>query len=518
MDTVDFSSLQNVCIYLRKSRRDLELEQQGGEDTLARHRAVLLDDARRWGLHISKIYEEIVTGDTIAERPRMKELLSDMEDGRWDAVLCMDVDRLGRGAMRDQGVLLDTFKWTSTLLLTHERIYDLRRETDEEALEYKTQGARFEYRMIKRRLARGRETSVREGKFIGHTAPYGYTRVKLKKERGWTLAPQEPQASVVRELFLRYTGGASLSALAQRLNHLAVPSPGGACWTSAAVRRILSNPEYCGLIRHGLRKTVRVLSDGVLKQSRPRAHPAQIALYPGRHAAIIPQELFDLAARRLDAHTPGPRPHGTKNPLAGLVFCGVCGRAMVRRPGGRQPELLLCAGSGCPTVASYLQEVEALLLDGLFRWLEGASFRPIPAARSGSLSSALQSQLSSARKERTAIGAQLERACELAEQGVYSPDLYRARAEALERRACAISLRIAELEEEFRMLAQQEMPRNPPQPVTLPELYLLAGSAEAKNRLLKALLQKVVYQKSRRARQKGGSDLSLTLFPRFPAH
>ena len=298
MEPVDVSLLQNVCIYLRKSRRDLELEQRGGEDTLARHRAILLADAHRWGLKISAIYEEVVTGDTIAERPRMTQLLHEIEAGRWDAVVCMDVDRLGRGGMRDQGILLDAFKWTSTLLLTHDRIYDLRRETDEEAMEYKAQGARFEYRMIKRRLARGREASVREGKFIGHTAPYGYVRVKLKKERGWTLEPQEPQAAVVRELFLRFADGESPASLAKHLNALALPSPGGTTWTPAAVRRILSNPEYCGLIRHGLRKTVKVFSGGALKQSRPRALPAQIACYPGRHPALVSKEVFDAAAQR----------------------------------------------------------------------------------------------------------------------------------------------------------------------------------------------------------------------------
>ena len=187
MESFDFSSLRRVCIYLRKSRRDLELEQSGGEDTLARHRSILLEDARRWGLTIGKIYEEVVTGDTILERPRMTELLREIGAGRWDAVLCMDIDRLGRGGMRDQGVILDTFKWSSTILLTHERVFDLRNELDEEAMEYKAQGARFEYRMIKRRLARGREASAREGKFIGRAPPYGYRRVKLKGERGWTL-------------------------------------------------------------------------------------------------------------------------------------------------------------------------------------------------------------------------------------------------------------------------------------------------------------------------------------------
>ncbi len=512
MEPVDVSLLQNVCIYLRKSRRDLELEQRGGEDTLARHRAILLADAHRWGLKISAIYEEVVTGDTIAERPRMTQLLHEIEAGRWDAVVCMDVDRLGRGGMRDQGILLDAFKWTSTLLLTHDRIYDLRRETDEEAMEYKAQGARFEYRMIKRRLARGREASVREGKFIGHTAPYGYVRAKLKKERGWTLEPQEPQAAVVRELFLRFADGESPASLAKHLSALALPSPGGTTWTPAAVRRILSNPEYCGLIRHGLRKTVKVFSGGALKQCRPRALPAQIALYPGRHPALISKEVFDAAAQRLQAQkpTPGPKPQGIANPLAGLVYCGLCGRAMIRRSyGGKRPDALLCPNSACPTVASYLHEVEALLLEGLRHWLGDLPLVPVPAEKSD----ALMRQRTALERERAAVAAQQIRACELAEQGIYSPELYRSRREVLERRAAALAARISVLEREA-----QGAPRfSPPPELPLLDVYGLADIAEEKNRLLKALLQKAVYHKTRSTRQKGGSDLTLTLYPRFPA-
>ena len=40
----------------------------------------------------------------------MLRLLKDVEDGCYDAVLCMDLDRLSRGRMRDQGVILDTFR------------------------------------------------------------------------------------------------------------------------------------------------------------------------------------------------------------------------------------------------------------------------------------------------------------------------------------------------------------------------------------------------------------------------
>lgn len=82
------------AIYLRKSRVDLEAEAAGSGDTLARHRNTLLELAAARQLSVSKIYEEVVSGDTIAARPQMQQLLSDVEAGRWEGVLVMEVERL----------------------------------------------------------------------------------------------------------------------------------------------------------------------------------------------------------------------------------------------------------------------------------------------------------------------------------------------------------------------------------------------------------------------------------------
>ena len=48
--------------------------------------------------------------ESIKNRPKMIELLNEVEKGIYDAVLVMDIDRLGRGNMQDQGLILDTLK------------------------------------------------------------------------------------------------------------------------------------------------------------------------------------------------------------------------------------------------------------------------------------------------------------------------------------------------------------------------------------------------------------------------
>ena len=53
--------MDTYCMYLRKSRKDLEAEQQGSGETLARHEKRLYEFADSINIKISKIYREIVS-------------------------------------------------------------------------------------------------------------------------------------------------------------------------------------------------------------------------------------------------------------------------------------------------------------------------------------------------------------------------------------------------------------------------------------------------------------------------
>lgn len=69
----------SYCIYLRKSRKDLEAEQHGEGETLARHEHTLLSVAKRQNLIIGAIYREVVSGETIADRPVIQQVLHEVE-------------------------------------------------------------------------------------------------------------------------------------------------------------------------------------------------------------------------------------------------------------------------------------------------------------------------------------------------------------------------------------------------------------------------------------------------------
>lgn len=86
------------AIYVRKSRKDLELEQQGEGETLSRHLKILDDLCKK--LHIvvkdEDIYKEIVSGESINIRPEMQKLLKKVETGYYRSVLVVEIERLAR--------------------------------------------------------------------------------------------------------------------------------------------------------------------------------------------------------------------------------------------------------------------------------------------------------------------------------------------------------------------------------------------------------------------------------------
>lgn len=226
--------MERACMYLRKSRADLDAEARGEGETLARHEKILWDLATKLNLYVKKddIYREIVSGESIASRPVMQLVLSEVEQGLWDGVLVVEVERLARGDTMDQGLVAQTFKYSSTKIITPMKIYNPSNEFDEEYFEFGLFMSRREYKTINRRLQQGRLSSIKEGKYVSSRPPFGYKRKKLEKEKGYTLVPIPEQATAIKMIFDYYTTGElqpdgtyerlGISLITRRLNTLKI--------------------------------------------------------------------------------------------------------------------------------------------------------------------------------------------------------------------------------------------------------------------------------------------------------
>ena len=511
------------CAYLRKSRADSENRSASDAEILARHERLLVETARRRGVASSAVYREVVSGDSISARPEMQRLLSDVMAGKWDGVFAVEVTRLARGDTIDQGVVAQVFKYSGTKIITPDRVYNPSSDSDEEYFEFGLFMSRREYKMINQRQQRGRLASVQEGKWASNKAPYGYIRVKLDRQKGWTLRPNE-HAPVVQDIFRWFTGTDAppigVSRIVRRLNESGIPSPAGGVWTNSVVRGLLSNPTYAGFVRWGNRAMKKTYRDGHLTISRPRARPGEAMLFPSLHPAIVEKGVFDLAQAQLSKNSsrPGPKQVAMKNPLSGLIICADCGRAMVRRPyqSGRQ-DTLICPYTDCHNVGSNLSDVERTLLDSMRLWL--AEFeRCSDAAPNGREElESIRRTISEHEKALETLSSQLNRAYDLVEQGVYTSDVFLARSRSIADKQEYHNEKIRSLEQELsdRELVASSRDEIAPKMRHVLDAYPLASSPEEKNALLKSVLEKVLYKKTQRDRW-GGNGMQLELFPLLP--
>lgn len=109
---VDYS--QRVCAYLRKSRKDRDTDRYGNklsdEDILARQQQLCDDLAERNGLVIAHYYRDVRSGETLADRPAASAMFAAVIKGEWDAVVTVEVERLGRGNQGDQGRIVSALR------------------------------------------------------------------------------------------------------------------------------------------------------------------------------------------------------------------------------------------------------------------------------------------------------------------------------------------------------------------------------------------------------------------------
>ena len=423
-------------MYLRKSRVDIDAEARGEPETLARHRSVLLNLAARNGHSITREYPEVVSGETIAQRPEMRRLLADIASGEVEGVYVMDVERLARGDAMDQGRIAQVFLYSNTQIITPQKTYRPDNESDAEYLEFGLFMSRREYKTINRRLSAGREQSVKEGKYICSRPAYGYRKTKLVGEKGFTLTVHPDESEVVRWVFAARINGNGLTRISNQLIDMGV-SPGaeGQRWTPTRVHRMLTNEVYIGKIRWGRVRTRRAAtSDGIKKKL---VYNSDYELHDGLHEAIIDADTFYKVQNILQSHNiPMRRGMEQSNPLSGILRCKLCGHFMRGVPaGGRQAARVKCAQYGCPTVQNYMAPVEEAMLDTLRSWLQEYILASNNDDKTDSREPAVnlnREKLSLLEKNRAELLTQKDRLCDLLERDVYDEATFKVRFAALQ--------------------------------------------------------------------------------------
>ena len=380
---IDFSQFRpdEFLVYLRKSRSDDPL--LSVEEVLAKHEAILDEWCEKnlgGKVPEENKYREVVSGETIADRPRMQEILKRMESPKIKGVIIVEVQRLSRGDLEDAGRIIKLFRFTNTLAVTPQKAYDLRDEYDRDAFERELKRGNEFLEYTKKIMSRGTLLSVSQGNYVGSRPPYGYDKIWVMegKRKCPTLAINEEEANVVRMIFDMYVNeDMGRINICHRLDELGIKPPKGKRWSPAGLKDLLENVHYLGKIKWNWRKTVTVVEDGEIKKTAPKSKIGEYLIYEGKHPAIISEELFNAALEKQGRNHRAKPKTKIRNPFASLVYCQ-CGTAMILKVfKGRniQPRLVCNDHVHCGNGSCTYTEFESHIVNILKQCIEDFEIR-----------------------------------------------------------------------------------------------------------------------------------------------
>lgn len=499
-------------IYLRKSRKDLEFDND--LDILARHEKQLLELANKMNLTIppENILREVVSGENLSERPIMRYLLDKIENGEVRNILCVEIERLSRGNSIDQGIITQSIIMNNVSVHTLQKTYDLQNEYDEEYFEFGLFMSRREYKSINRRLKVGIMQSKKEGKWVCSVTPFGYDKVKLKGEKGFMLVPNE-DAETVKLIFNLFLEGNKAPTIAKHLSKLQLKSATGKTkWNDHMVRNILDNEVYKGYIVINKRKTIKSVSNNKITLSRPVNN--NYRLVKGMHKPIISEEIFDKCKALKEKAAPKVHINKElKNPFAGLIYCGLCGKAMVRKPKYREYEsiLLHCRNPHCSNRSSSFSLVEDRILETLKDILKNQKiFLDNYEAEYIKKASNNENEIKKIDKKIKELDNQFNKTCELLEKGVYSVELFEVRSKSITEEKSALNglknRLIDESKNDDTIIIKKRIPIlekciDNYNTLTIPE----------KNELLSVLITRIEYVRTDKGRKNNNFTIDITL-------
>lgn len=496
-------------MYLRKSRADNPDESV--EEVLAKHEKLLQDYfMRELGRHIPEdcIYREIVSGgENIADREEMCKVLARIEDVSIDGVACADPQRLSRGSLTDCDLLIDTFRYSKTLVVTPVMVYDLDNKMERRFFQDELMRGRDYLEYVKEALYRGRCLSASRGCFIPSQPPYGYNKIKIGKD--WTLEPNE-NADIVRMIFNWYTKDYKTPGqIAEELNRMMIPPSKGKEWTRESTLLVLKNVHYDGKIVFGRKKQTVVFENGKKVTKQIRQQPEDMIIAEGKHHAIIDHEIFELAQERISGRgfMAPPTRRALSSPFAGLLTCPICGYAMTYHS-GRKQRSFTCKNycSKALTPRDFVPVLKTALLTEHLPALEAK------LNNGDGNSMVIQNHLiSKLEKQMADFKTQEAKQYDLLETGIYTNEVFLERNAALRAKMELCSTQLAE--------AKKNLPKAidyVEKIITLKEAIASLDddsvSMEKKNRLLKAVIKKIEYRSDKgQPYGKNEFELSITL-------
>ncbi len=334
------------AVYTRKSSEE-GLEQEFNSLHAQREACEAYVASQRsegWAL-IREPYDDGGFSGGTLDRPSLKRLMADIEEGLIDVVVVYKIDRLSRSLM-DFSKLVEVFDRNGVTFVSVTQSFNTTTSMGRLTLNILLSFAQFEREVTAERIRDKIRASRQKGMWMGGTVPLGY------EVKGRKLVVHENEAALVRSIFERFVEIGSGTVLARQLREQGACTKRGNPIDKGYLYKCLNNPVYIGMAVH------------------------KGTAYPGEHDAIIDRETWDRVHAILQ-ESPRKRAARTRAEtpalLKGLLF-GPDGAAFSpthTRKGGKLyryyvSQTVLKHGAGsCPIGRVPAGEIEAAIIDQL---------------------------------------------------------------------------------------------------------------------------------------------------------
>ncbi|CAM4200311.1 recombinase family protein [Palleronia rufa] len=281
------------AIYTRKSSEEgldmefnsLDAQREACEAYIASQRS------EGWACLRERYDDGGFSGGTL-ERPALKQLIADVEDGLVDVIVVYKIDRLSR-ALMDFSKLVELFDRHGVTFVSVTQSFNTTTSMGRLTLNILLSFAQFEREVTAERIRDKVAASRKKGMWMGGYVPLGYDVVDRK------LLVNENEAAQVRRIFERFVELGSATILARELRREEARNKQGTLIDKGYLYRLLKNRVYRGEAVH------------------------KGTAYPGEHDAIIDADLWDRAHAILQ-ESPRKRANNTRAQtpalLKGLIF------------------------------------------------------------------------------------------------------------------------------------------------------------------------------------------------------
>ena len=332
----------NAYCYLRLSHEDGDKEESNsitGQKNLIRDYFNHHPEIVECGMKV----DDGFSGSSF-ERPAFQEMMADVKAGKINCIVVKDLSRFGRNYL-DAGEYIERiFPFLGIRFIAINDNYDsLHRnnQSDEFVIPFKNLINEAYCRDTSVKIRSQLEIKRRRGDFIGSFAVYGYLKDPENKNH---LVVDEFAADVVRDIFRWKIEGISAGDIADRLNrdgilapldykksqglHFATPFGINArsSWNATTILRILKNPVYTGVLEQGKNTTPSYKVKRRIEKPREEWNVVK-----GMHEAVIDQHDFEVVQKVLAMDTRTSPGNDAVELFSGMVYCGECGAAMVRK-------------------------------------------------------------------------------------------------------------------------------------------------------------------------------------------